>query len=249
MGGVPPPVRLVLVHGSIFSAAQWWGYAERLGPDIELVTPDLPGHGARRAETFTWDGALASVAAAVADGAPGQRVVVAGHSLGGYVAAGYAAAAPDQVSGLGLLGATAEPRGFGAAAYRGLARLYGGWGPDRAGRLVERQLTRLGVDPPVVEAMVHAGLAPDAVDAAWRAVMEHGGARLVDGQRGPVLLAAGQYDQLRIGMRRFGDVARRTAYPVREVVVPKALHAFPMTHPGATVDALSWLGAATMEAL
>ena len=51
-------VRVVLVHGSQLSAAQWTRYATLLGPDVDLAVPDLPAHGTRRDEAFTWERAL-----------------------------------------------------------------------------------------------------------------------------------------------------------------------------------------------
>ena len=62
---MPAPVRLVLVHGSQVSGAQWSRYAALLGPDVDLVTPDLVGHGSRRSEAFTWEDALAVQKAAL----------------------------------------------------------------------------------------------------------------------------------------------------------------------------------------
>ena len=59
------PVRLVLVHGSQLSGVQWTRYAALFGPDVELVVPDLPAHGSRRGEEFTWEGALAVIGQAV----------------------------------------------------------------------------------------------------------------------------------------------------------------------------------------
>ncbi len=83
-------IRLVLIHGTRMSHGQWADYPALL-PEMELVTPDLPGHGSRRDATFTTDAALASIDEGVRGGSPGQRVVLVGHSLGGYLAMLYAA--------------------------------------------------------------------------------------------------------------------------------------------------------------
>ena len=87
------PTRLVLVHGSRLSASQWSPQTARLAADpalrdwLEVVVPDLPGHGARSSEPFTLDRAVGAVAAAVEADPAVECVVLAGHSLGGYVAA------------------------------------------------------------------------------------------------------------------------------------------------------------------
>ncbi|HWS57794.1 MAG TPA: alpha/beta fold hydrolase, partial [Actinotalea sp.] len=132
------PVRVVLVHGSQLSAAQWWRYAALLGPDVELAVPDLPAHGSRRDEPFTWERALEVVGEAV-DGSPGVPVVLVGHSLGGYLAMAYAAANPQRLSGLALLGASAVPAGPGAALYRAIASVEQRLGVDRMSRALDRQ--------------------------------------------------------------------------------------------------------------
>ena len=117
------PVRVVLLHGSQLSSAQWWRYAALLGPDVDLAVPDLPAHGGRRGEPFTWESALEVIGEAVEGGAPGVPVVLAGHSLGGYLALAWAADHPQRLAGLGLLGASAVPAGPGAALYRAIARV------------------------------------------------------------------------------------------------------------------------------
>ena len=64
-------VRVVLVHGSQLSAAQWTRYATLLGPDVDLAVPDLPAHGTRRDEAFTWERALEVVGESVEGGVAG----------------------------------------------------------------------------------------------------------------------------------------------------------------------------------
>ena len=68
--------------------------------------------------SFTWESALEVIGEAVEGGAPGVPVVLAGHSLGGYLALAWAADHPRRLAGLGLLGASAVPAGPGAALYR-----------------------------------------------------------------------------------------------------------------------------------
>ena len=137
--------RLVLVHGSRLSATQWAPQITRLAAveGIEVVVPDLPGHGARAAEPFTLDRAVGAVAAAVEGEPVADHVILAGHSLGGYVVATYAATYPRRLDGLVLLGAAAVPRGAGAAAYRAVALLTERAGPDRMTRVNDRVLGRL----------------------------------------------------------------------------------------------------------
>ncbi len=210
--------RLVLVHGSRLSAAQWSPQTTRLAADVTLagwldvVVPDLPGHGTRSAEPFTLDRAVGAVAAAVEgtvdSGEPVERVVLAGHSLGGYVAATYAATFPRRLDGLVLLGAAARPRGAGAAAYRGVAALTERAGPDRMTRVNDRVLGRLYATD-LVEPVVAGGYWFGPTRAAWREVMARCGPHQLREVTGPVLVAGGVYDQLMIDARRYARAAPR----------------------------------------
>jgi pimeloyl-ACP methyl ester carboxylesterase len=219
--------RLVLVHGSRLSAAQWSPQTTRLAADtalgdwLDVVVPDLPGHGARSAEPFTLDRAVGAVAAAVEAKAeqPVERVVLAGHSLGGYVAATYAATYPRRLDGLVLLGAAARPRGAGAAAYRGVAVLTERAGPDRMTRVNDRVLGRL-YPSDLVEPVVAGGYWFAPTRAAWRDVMARCGPHQLREVSCPVLIAGGQYDQLMLDARRYA----RTAPHGRVVRIPGAGH-------------------------
>ncbi len=206
-----PATRLVLVHGSRLAASQWAPQQTRLAADatlgwLEVVVPDLPGHGKRSAEPFTLDRAIGAVAAAVEAAPPAERVVLAGHSLGGYVAATYAATYPRRLDGLVLLGAAAVPRGAGAAAYRAIAALTERAGPDRMTRVNDRILGRL-YPPDLVEPVVAGGYWFRPTRAAWRDVMSRCGPHQLREVTCPVLIAGGQYDQLMLDARRYARAA------------------------------------------
>ncbi|MFQ6173174.1 alpha/beta fold hydrolase [Oryzobacter sp. R7] len=233
---MPRPVRVVLVHGSQLSGVQWTRYAGLLGPDVEVVVPDLPAHGSRRGEEFTWEGALAVVGEAVEGGDPSVPVVLAGHSLGGYLAMAWAAEHPTRLAGLALLGATAVPAGPGAALYRGIARLEARLGVDRVSRALDRQFDAL-LPPELAAVVKEAGYGFDGIPAAWHGVMTRCRPSMLEAVTCPVLLVAGQLDQLRVDARRF-ERAARSARWVRRVVVRHGLHVFPLTHPHETAAAL-----------
>jgi pimeloyl-ACP methyl ester carboxylesterase len=218
------PPRLVLVHGSRMSAAEWDGYADLL-PGVEVVAPDLPGHGGRRAEAFDWDAAVATVRRAVEE-AGGRTTVLAGHSLGGYVALGYAAQHPERLDGLVLVGATGEPSGAGAAVYRRFARLALAVGPERMGRVASGLMRRLGA-PAGLAAELSDGTGYDTLPVVWEAVMANARAELLAGVTCPVTLVNGQFDQMRLDLRRFV----RHAPHARVVTVPRTTHLLPLTHP------------------
>ncbi|HXQ32268.1 MAG TPA: alpha/beta hydrolase [Steroidobacteraceae bacterium] len=80
----PAPI-VVLLHGVGATGAVWHGVAAELSHQaIEVLAPDLPGHGEAAAVAPYSVGALAAAVAAALP--PGRPWCVAGHSLGAYVA-------------------------------------------------------------------------------------------------------------------------------------------------------------------
>ena len=230
------PVRVVLLHGSQLSSAQWWRYAALLGPDVDLAVPDLPAHGGRRGEPFTWESALEVIGEAVEGGAPGVPVVLAGHSLGGYLALAWAADHPRRLAGLGLLGASAVPAGPGAALYRAIARVENRLGVDRMSRALDRQFDVM-LPAELAAVIKEAGYGFDGIPAAWAGVMGRCRPDMLREVTAPVLLVNGQLDQLRVDARRFARAARAARW-VRVVSIRGGLHVFPLTHPNETAAAL-----------
>ena len=87
---------LVLLHGATGNGRMWDPVRRILEPrGYRVLTPDLPGHGALRHETFTLDAAVKVVAETVASVAPAP-VLVGGDSLGGYVSMASASTLPAE---------------------------------------------------------------------------------------------------------------------------------------------------------
>ena len=216
---------LVLVHGTRFDTRQWVGYAELI-PEADLMPVDLPGHGTRAGRPYSTDAALAVVEEAVGRAEPGRPVVLAGHSLGGYVSADYAHRHPGVLAGLVRIGATADP-----SRHPQLARLYTGFagllprvGADRMSRLANGVMRRLGAS--VDDLPDATGYA--ATPAAWSAVVAEARADQLADVDCPVYLVAGQFDQLGIDLRAY---ARHCRDP-RVLVIKRASHLAPLTHRG-----------------
>ena len=128
---VPPvaPAPVVLVHGSRTSATMWRRQLAALdAAGVRAVAVDLPGHGGRTAEPFTLDGAVATIREGVDE--VGGRALVAGLSLGGYLAIEHRARHPEQ--SLGLVAASCStPTSSGLRpAWLRIARWIEGW-PDQ----------------------------------------------------------------------------------------------------------------------
>jgi len=114
---------IVFIHGVRSSSALWAPQLEAVRAEgYEAVAVDLPGHGTRRDERFTLEGALAVVDEAVASVGGGTGpVVVAGLSLGGYVTLEYAARRPARLVGALASACTCDPHGKPVLLYRDAA--------------------------------------------------------------------------------------------------------------------------------
>ncbi len=97
---------VIFTHGWIDDRTAWDGVLRELGDDAHSVAWDLRGHGDSEVPEpgqYTRDHALADMERVVE--AAGAPVVLAGHSLGGYLSLAYALRHPDQVRGLVLVAA------------------------------------------------------------------------------------------------------------------------------------------------
>jgi pimeloyl-ACP methyl ester carboxylesterase len=229
---------MVLAHGTRTTKAQWAGY-DALVPHAELLPIDLPGHGALAGGSCHYDDVIAVFEDAVATARDGQRVVVGGHSLGGYFAAMYAAhlveeGREDELAALVLVGTTADPGSRLAAIYKGFARLLPVVGYERMTRIANRAYRALGVkdDLPGPEAYA-------ALDDAWRLVFERCGPENLRGVTCPVVFVNGQFDQMRIHLKQFTTIVPgATAHTIKG-----ASHVLPATHPAELAAILDGIAA------
>lgn len=102
-GGVP----VLFVHSYAGTTAHWQSQLQHLRRSRRAIAMNLRGHGgsgAPQEPAYTVPD-LAQDVAAVADGLGLQRFVLVGHSMGGSAAAAFAAAHPERLAGLVLVGA------------------------------------------------------------------------------------------------------------------------------------------------
>lgn len=109
-GGAP---KVLALHGWLDNAASFGPLAAHL-PGLDLVAPDLPGHGRSahfpRGMDYSFAGAVHSVLD-IADALGWERFALLGHSMGAGIASLVAAACPERVERLvaiEALGALAE---------------------------------------------------------------------------------------------------------------------------------------------
>ncbi len=106
---------LVLLHGANDQAGAWYRIAPALARGQRVLIPDLPGHGESAPATGPLAVAdlLAGLDALLAAEAPGERVTVAGNSLGGFLALLLAHRHPEQVAHVVLVNGAAVMAGGG----------------------------------------------------------------------------------------------------------------------------------------
>lgn len=110
-------VPLVLLHAFPLDSRMWDPVTERMADDVPIVTVDAPGFGGTPAGEPGLDQFALEVVSSVRElGA--EQAVVAGLSMGGYVAMAIAETAPGLLAGLGLLSTKASADAEAARATR-----------------------------------------------------------------------------------------------------------------------------------
>ena len=99
---------LVLIHGYPLDHTSWNEVASLLENEFDLITPDLRGFGqSTTVETPYTISDMADDLAGLLDYLKIEKVAMAGHSMGGYVALAFAKKYPQRMSGLGLVSSQA----------------------------------------------------------------------------------------------------------------------------------------------
>jgi pimeloyl-ACP methyl ester carboxylesterase len=99
---------VILLHGFLESKAVWFEVHERLAKSFRVIAIDLPGFGESDCYGYVHTMELmAQSVKAVLDQLRLKRIVLLGHSMGGYAALAFAELYPEAVRGLGLLNSTA----------------------------------------------------------------------------------------------------------------------------------------------
>jgi len=91
---------VVLLHGYLEAGEVWEPLAQKLEEKFRIITPDLPGHGDSgiRGEVHTMEFLAGAMREVIRD-AGEQRVMMVGHSLGGYVTLAFVELFPELLSG------------------------------------------------------------------------------------------------------------------------------------------------------
>lgn len=211
---------IVFLHGTRLTGAAWAGQLVALGGAFHCLAPDLPGHGREAGVSFTLDDSARRVAELIARDAHGGRAILVGSSLGGYVAMAVAAGWPDRVAGLALSGATAEPVGPRALAFRGLAAIFGR-APVRVLDRINRTYFGRRYPPAIADPIIAAGFSFEGGAVAVRSLIGQRFKHRLAAYPGPTLLINGEFDLFfRPTERGFAAVAT----DARRVRIRRATH-------------------------
>jgi pimeloyl-ACP methyl ester carboxylesterase len=235
-------VQVVLVHGIRTSATMWRAqvrHLEERGTPVTAV--DLPGHGTRRGEVFTLDGAFETIDDAVRTAAERGPVLLVAHSMGGLISIEYVGREDrPPVAGFIAGSCTAIPRGVGLTAYRLMARSFDSL-PDRGMWLTNYVLDRT-LPSETRWDFGAGGYAFDAQDVALRSLSVLDLLTALGRIEVPLWFVNGQYDQLRLNERLFLRVAPHAEL----IVIPRTSHLISAMRPR-VFNAVLNLALATLE--
>lgn len=236
-----PP--LVLLHAFPLDRTLWRPVAQRLSGSLTSVLVDLPGLG--KSALPDGEPSLDLSALALADTLDGlgvARAVIAGVSMGGYVAMAFARAFPGRVAGLGLVDTKASADPDEARANR--LRMAEAVQANGSRVLLPMLDTLLGATshasrPDLVATIRDAVLAAPAAGVAWsqRAMAARPDSHdVLAGLHVPAAVVVGEEDGL-----TNADAARAMATALPDAVLtvlPGAGHLAPVERPDAVADAL-----------
>lgn len=240
---VATPDPIVLLHGFAGTGALWDPVRAALPTAAAVSAPDLRGHGARSSVRPV---SFAGCVADVLGDAPAGRFVLGGYSQGGRIALHVALAAPERVSALVLIAATAGLEDGGERAARRRADT------DLALRLQRDGLDAFAVgwttqplfagDPPAARAAQRADIARCTADGLAAALRGIGTGEMpplwdrLPQLTMPATILVGERDAK---FRALGERLAAALPDARLTVVPGAGHGLPREAPDAVAQAIA----------
>jgi len=233
---------LLLVHGGA-AHARWWDHlAPLLATDRRVVAIDMSGHGdSDHRASYSMDGWADELVAVISAAGLADHPVIAGHSLGGMVAAVVAGRSDSTLSGTIVVDSPVEPDGTGARGEAdspsfGMARVYS---TREAAVARFRPVPRQSMLPYVAAHIADCSVREVAGGWTWKfdptfMTMSGEMPRTLEGLRSRVVLIAGERGILSAAARQAADEAAEVAV----VEIPGAGHAIMLDQPMALLAAL-----------
>lgn len=230
---------LMLIHGFPFDKRLWQPLIPYLHTDCRLIIPDLPGFGQSPLpdQPLSMEN-MADALASLLDDLQIDKVVLAGHSMGGYIAFAFARRHFDRLFGLGLIAthpaADAPPKRAQRAQQAAEISLHG---LDKLSREMPPLLTADPAWQNFIAELIRDQKA-DAVAAALKAMaIRQAAFDLLDDLAAlPVALISGEQDNL-IPPELYQRMRRHLPQAV-EARFPKTGHMPMLTHPQESAQAL-----------
>jgi len=238
---------LVLIHGYPFDHTLWYSTIASLGAHSKVLAPDLPGFGRTRIqpEAIPSMEYYADFIAAVLDENRQSEAVVAGMSMGGYVALAFAEKYPNRLVGLGLISSQAAADSPEAREGRkeSIGKIVSSGPKVAAAALMPKVFATPEPKNPELKSYVESGAEGEGVDGlCW--ALEAMAKRpdrtaLVQELKVPVLLLHGTEDKI-VPANKMRDLAEDCPKPIF-VSVAGAGHATPLEAPDQVATALARL--------
>jgi len=97
---------MVLLHGFPENGLLWRNIWDKLCGSFTLIVPDFPGSGNTPLENETDIAQMADMVKEILDYEKVDSAIIAGHSMGGYVALAFAGSYPAMIKGISLVHST-----------------------------------------------------------------------------------------------------------------------------------------------
>ena len=185
-------MQLILLHGATLNGRMWDPVRRELDPAYKVVAPDLPGHGARRAERYTLAAAVETVRQCAAAYPAGR---LKGLVLGG--------------SSANLVGRHLLPYYARMATFRLLITLFGE--PRLVAALLPRKLRQMGITEADAEALLAAGIQLGAFGQAVQSLSKFDFRRNLAHISQPILFVNGDQDRGMVAQEASFVAAARAA--------------------------------------
>ncbi len=230
---------IVLVHGYPLDHSIWKETAERLARYARVILPDLRGYGkSPRTDGVYSMRLMADDLLMMLDSLGIDKVIMAGHSMGGYITLEFAHSHPDRLAGLGLIASQTAGDGMEKRQNRlATADKVHKKGIEVVAESMSKMLTGVGSMQQELLALIRACASREGVEGALRGMADRADSteRLAS-MSVPAVVIHGTQDAI-IPLEKAQEAAQLLPWGWL-VKLEGAGHMPMMEHPDATADAL-----------